>query len=75
MQLQAYKGYFEQGRFYTEGTAIPIPERRQITLIIDEPTTVNENGEAWQEFLQAIKKIDNEPLTEFERVKFREVEI
>ena len=40
-----------------------------------EPVLDNENAEAWQEFLNEIKEIDNEPLTEFERVSFREVEI
>jgi len=43
--------------------------------ILDEPITENENAEAWQEFFTEIKKIDNEPLAEFERIKFREVEI
>lgn len=31
------------------------------TKISDEPISHNENAEAWQEFLQEIKKIDNEP--------------
>ena len=76
MQAQAYEGYFENGRFYTAGRPVNIPERRRVYItVIDEPVSDNENAEAWQEFLQEIKKIDDEPLSEFERVKFREVEI
>lgn len=41
----------------------------------DEPIAKSKNAEAWQEFLAEIKKIDNEPITEFERIKFRKVEI
>ena len=76
MKAQAYEGYFENGTFYTAGQTIRIPERQRIYItILDEPIASNENAEAWQEFLSDIKKIDNEPLTEIERVKFREIEI
>ena len=74
MQAQAYEGYFKNGLFYTAGRNIRIPERRRaIITILDEPMTRNENAEAWREFLDEIAKIDDEPLTEFEQVKFREV--
>jgi len=73
--MQAYEGYFENGRFYTAGQTINIPERRRVYVILDEPLTDSTNAEAWGEFLKEIKNIDNEPLTETERVKFREVEI
>jgi uncharacterized protein (DUF885 family) len=43
--------------------------------VLDEPAADNKNAEAWQEFLAEIKKIDNEPLSEFERVRFREVSL
>ena len=76
MHAQAYEGYFENGKFYTTGRTIQIPERRRVFItVLDEPVTDNEHIDAWQEFLQEIKKIDNEPLSEFERVRFREVEI
>jgi hypothetical protein len=76
MKAQAYEGYFENGDFYTAGKMISIPERRRVYVtILDEPIIENENAEAWQEFFMEIKKIDDEPLLEFERVKFREVEI
>ena len=37
MQLQAYRGYFEQGNFYTAGKIMKIPERWHITLIFEDP--------------------------------------
>ena len=76
MQAQAYEGYFESGQFFTAGHPIRIPERRRVYItILEEPVSDNENAQAWQDFLQEIKNIDNEPLTEFERVSFREVDI
>ena len=76
MQAQAYEGYFENGRFYTAGRTVNLPERRRVYItVLDEPIADNENAEAWREFLQEIQNIDNEPLPELERVKFREVEI
>jgi len=76
MYAQAYEGYFENGQFHTAGQAIRIPERKRVFLtVLDEPVTDNNHIEAWQEFLRDIKNIDNEPLAEFERVKFREEEI
>jgi len=76
MQAQAYEGYFENGCFYAAGRPISIPERRRVYItILDEPVSDKENAEAWQDFLEEIRKIDDEPLAEFERVRFREIEI
>ena len=76
MQAQAYEGYFDNGFFYTSGKKIRIPERRRVYVtVLDEPITDNENTEAWQEFLTEIKKIDDEPLTQPERVKIREIKV
>ena len=76
MQAQAYEGYFENGRFYTAEQVINLPERRRVYItVLDEPMPDNENAKAWHEFLTEIEKIDNEPLSAFERVKFREIEI
>jgi hypothetical protein len=77
--LQAYKGYFENGHFFTAGHAIPIPERRQIILtILDEPSVQNEVIDkqlaAMDKFIAAIKASD-EDVPEFERLKLREVEL
>ena len=76
MQAQAYEGYFENGQFYTAGRTLSLPERRRVYItILDEPMTDNENADAWHEFLTEIKRVDNEPLTNIERVKFREADI
>jgi hypothetical protein len=70
MKAQAYEGYFENGGFYTAGRKISIPERRRVYItVFDEPAPKNENAEAWQEFFTEIRKIENEPLIEFERVR------
>ncbi|MCL2054553.1 MAG: hypothetical protein FWG90_09025 [Oscillospiraceae bacterium] len=81
MQAQAYEGYFKNGSFFTAGQTMRIPENRRIYItILDEPArdeaiVANEHAEAWQDFLDGIKSVDNEPLPEFERVTFREVDI
>ena len=76
MQAQAYEGYFENGRFHTAGRTVAIPERKRVYItVLDEPVTDNENLEAWSNFFEGIEKIDTEPIAEFERVKFREVNI
>ncbi len=81
MQAQAYEGYFENGRFFAAGKTIQIPEKRRVYItVLDEPaleagTSVNEHAEAWRDFLSGISNISDEPLKEFERVKFREVDI
>ena len=33
------------------------------------------HAEAWRELLEEIKNIDTEPVSEFERIKLREIEI
>ena len=72
MQAQAYEGYFENGQFFTSGRTIQLPEQRRVYItILDEIAVESKNAEAWQEFLSEMKNIDNEPLTDFERVKFR----
>jgi len=76
MQARAYEGYFENGNFYTAGKAISIPERRRVYItVLDEPITDNENANAWAEFLEELKNVKDEPLADFERVKFREAHI
>ena len=79
MQLQAYKGYFEQGNFYVAGKALHIPERQQITVIFEEQAiddTLHEDLLAMKKFINSMEEIDDEeiPLS-FERVKLREVKI
>jgi len=73
--MQAFKAYYNDGRFVPIGIGKLQEGTQAIITILDEPIIDNENSETWQEFLQEIKKIDDEPLGEFERVKFREVDI
>jgi len=74
--MQAYEGYFENGQFYPMMQAVrTFGRRRAFLTILDEPVTNNEHLKAWQEFFKEIEEIDDEPLLEIERVKFREVEI
>ena len=78
MQLQAYKGYFEQGNFYVAGEAIRIPERQQITIIFEEKAqddTLDEHLAAMEKFINAMEASDEEIPPSFERIRLREVEI
>ena len=79
MQLQAYKGYFEQGYFYVAGKPIRIPERQQVTLIFDElppqDDTLNEHLAAMEKFIAAMETNNEEVPPLFERVRLREVEV
>ena len=75
--MQAYDGYFDNGHFITKGKLIEIPcKKRVILTVLDEPIhDDNDHLDAWLEFIDNIKNIQNEPVSEFERVKFREVDI
>ena len=45
-QIQAYEGYFENGKFYTAGQVIHLPERQRVYItVLDEPVIVNEIDE------------------------------
>jgi hypothetical protein len=77
--LQSYEGYIERGQVFPVGLPTGIVGRVIIT-ILDEPLTLkdeadNEHAEAWSEFLDGIAEIKDEPVPEFERVRFREVDI
>jgi len=76
--VQAFEGYIENGRLYPVGLPAGITGRRKaIITILDEPPnepTSDEHALAWEEFLLEIEACDEE-VPEFERVKFREVDI
>jgi hypothetical protein len=74
--MQAYEGYFEDGQFYPAGTTVRLAGRRRAFItILDEPAQEdNTHAEAWREFLSAINNISDEPLSEFARVSFREID-
>ena len=65
MQAQAYEGYFENGRFYTAGRVISIPERRRVTItVMDEPVDAGNAKEKeiafWEAFDQLAKDVKDE---------------
>ena len=38
MQAHVYEGYFDNGKFYTEGRAVRLPERQKLYIqVLDEP--------------------------------------
>jgi hypothetical protein len=53
-KVQAYDGYFENGRFHTLGRTVYIPERRRVFLtVLEEPPTQLDNKNKknfWAEF-------------------------
>jgi len=80
--MQTFKAYYENGRFIpVESIKIPNGSRAIVTVLdlpdndIDEKVKDRIHAEAWREFLDEIRSINNEPVGEFERVKFREIEI
>ena len=66
--MQAYEGYFEDGKFHTAGRIIRIPERRRAIInILDDEITKTEilaqkQNEALKQFSAAMKEIDDEPI-------------
>ena len=38
MQAQVYEGYFDKGKFYAEGRAVRLPERKKLYIkVLDDP--------------------------------------
>ena len=66
--MRAYEGYFENGKFYTAGRILRIPEhRRAIVNILEDEIIKTEilaqrQNEALKQFSAAIKEIGDEPL-------------
>ena len=77
--MQAYEGYFEDGRFYSTGQAAQVTGRRRAFItILDEPARDDETLRrlaALDKFFADIEADEEEEVPEFERVKLREVEI
>jgi len=76
--MQAYEGYVENGHFYPAGGALHVNGRRRAFItILDEPTRDDETVRrlaALDEFFKVIDTSD-EDIPEFERIKFREIDI
>jgi len=73
--MQACEGYVENGQFYPVGTLIQSPGRfRAILTVLDEPTLDDETSKrlaAIDKFFDEIESCD-EPVPEFERLRFKE---
>jgi hypothetical protein len=81
MRAQAYEGYFKNGDFFSSGQTIRIPDDRRVFITVfeepaqEEMTACEKQARAFKEFFEEIRRIDDEPITEFERVKFKEIDI
>lgn len=78
--MKAINGYLDDGRF-TPLDPIKLPKRVQVVLVFeDKSADVNPSdiscrqAEAMRRFREEIRNND-EPVPEFERIKFREIEI
>jgi len=83
MQAVAYEGYFNNGRFYTAGKVVPIPEKKRVFITILEDTQgddvnnidiekENETPQEWLDGLFGILKTATNELNEsdFPRLDF-----
>ena len=76
MIMQAYKAYYERGRFIPF-VEIEIPEGSQaiVTVLDETPDDLSRRqSDAMTRFREEIRGCD-EPVPEFERIKLREVEL
>jgi len=72
--MEAYEGYYEDGRFYPVGQTITIKGRRRVRMtLVEEPVTEHQEtaqAAAWREFFEAINASNEEVPETFERVNF-----
>jgi len=70
--MQAYEGYFEDGRFHTAGRVMRIPERQRAIIILNDEvddkieakTKSQQQEEAFERFIKANEDITDEPFDE-----------
>ena len=56
MQVTAYEGYFDNGRFYTSGKEVRIPEQRRVIItILNDMQTVNLENNRKKEILRNLR--------------------
>lgn len=64
MNMQAYEGYLEDGRFYPIGQPVKIKGRHRVILtVLDEPVTVhnkNDDKVFWAEFDRSARESAHE---------------
>ena len=69
--MQAYQGYFKDGRFISlENVRIPENKRVIVTILDEAPPKINheENAKAWREFFEEMKNIDEPLPDEFDEI-------
>ena len=61
MQAQAYEGYFERGKFFTDGKPLHIPERKRVFItILGDVQNETEKQNAWNEFKLMLNDTEHE---------------
>ena len=62
MQAIAYEGYFNNGRFYTSGKVVQIPEQRRVVItILDDVQIAEEDAlNAWKDIKRMIAESAHE---------------
>ena len=62
MKAISYEGHFNNGRFYTSGKAMHIPEQRRVIITILDDIKVDDSDrqEAWDDFKRMVKETAHE---------------
>ena len=72
--MEAYDGFYEDGRFFPTGQTVNIRGRRRVRLtVFDEPETEHtetEQAVAWREFFEVVNSSSEEVPETFDRVNF-----
>ena len=72
--MEAYEGYYEDGRFYPVGQTITIKGRRRVRMtVIEEPVTEQKEttqAAALREFYETVNTSSEEVPETFEKVNF-----
>ncbi|MDR2088963.1 MAG: hypothetical protein LBP73_06380 [Clostridiales Family XIII bacterium] len=73
--MQAIEGYFDNGRFFAIGRAMPVPERRRVIItVLDEPIQQSKNADdrAWLDEFHRLTSSNGEELRDedFPRMRF-----
>ena len=62
MQIKAYDGYFDDGKFYSSGKVLRLPEGRRIVItVLDEYQSIYLDDEKKREILRSLRGSGNDP--------------
>ncbi|MCL1820603.1 MAG: hypothetical protein FWG36_08125 [Oscillospiraceae bacterium] len=78
--MQAYEGFFENGRFTPIGQPVSVKGRRRAVMTVFDDTMSSQaetlQAKAWREFFEAVNASDEAMPETFERVNFtREINL